>query len=121
MKLSLRLRPRASMDHAEAVGCFTANLALPGAGSLAAGRAVGYAQLALTTVGTLVSVISCVTALRWFMATGGEPGNLLELWRHVRWPLFGMGIFLVALVWALITGLQILAAHPKLNAPPRIV
>jgi H+/gluconate symporter-like permease len=114
------------MSHAEAVGCLTANLALPGAGSLAAGKGVGYAQLVVAVIGVIVSVVSCATAFRWFLLTGGQSSetnpetNLIDLWRHIRWPLFGMGIFLIALIWALLTGLQILSAHPKDPVPPRI-
>ena len=126
MKISLRLRPDRPMSHAEAVGCMTANLALPGAGSLAAGRAVGYVQLILCTVGFIISGVSCATAIRWFLlsgsqAAGGDPGSfLIDLWGHLLWPMVGVGIFLVALIWAVLTGRQIIAAHPKDPVPPRI-
>ena len=114
------------MTHAEAVGCMTANLALPGAGSLAAGKAVGYAQLALSTVGFVISGVSCAIAIRWFLlsgsaAAGGDPTIfLIELWRHLRWPMAGVGIFLIALLWAVVTGYQIMSDHPKNPVPPRI-
>jgi hypothetical protein len=127
MKFSFRLHPGRPMSHAEAVGCMTANLALPGAGSLAAGRAVGYAQMAISTIGLIVSVVTCATAIRWFLLTGGQSpaldpvSNLVDIWRHLRWPLVGLGIFLVGLGWAVLTGLQILSAHPKDAVPPRIV
>jgi uncharacterized membrane protein YbhN (UPF0104 family) len=126
MKLALRLRPDRPMSRAEAMGCLTANLALPGAGSLAAGRPVGYAQLLLAVIGLIISVVSCAAAFRWFLLTGGQSAdpnpetNLIDLWRHVRWPLLGMAIFLMALIWALLTGFQILSAHPKNPVPPRI-
>ena len=115
------------MTHAEAVGCMAANVALPGAGSLAAGKPVGYAQLVIATVGLIMSSISCTTALKWFFAVGfglsaDDPGTfLIELWRHLTPPLVGIGVFLVAFGWGIITGRQILAAHPKETAPPPIV
>jgi hypothetical protein len=115
MKFSLRLNPDRPMTHAEAVGCMTANLALPGAGSLAAGRSVGYAQLAVCTVGA--------AAVRWYLQINQQFADaypetfLVDLWKHLQWPLVGMGIFLVATGWAALTGRQILAAHPK--EPPR--
>ena len=88
----------------------TANLAFPGAGSLAAGKSVGYAQLVLCTIGFIVSGVACALAVKWFLVTGShesenDPGTfLIDVWRHLFWPLTGMGIFLVALVWAYITG-----------------
>ena len=127
MKWGFRLQPSRSLTHDEAKGCFAANLALPGAGSLAAGRAVGYAQLAITLVGVIITCAGTITMIRWYLSTGGpNPNgdpiiNLVDLWRYFRWPLCGLGVFLVALVWGMITGWQILAASPKNPAPPRIV
>jgi len=127
MKFSLRLKSEEPMTHAEAVGCMAANLALPGAGSLAAGRAVGYAQLVIATIGLIVSGVSCALALKWYYEAAAsfsdivpDSSFLIELWQHLEWPLAGMGIFLVGFGWAVITGRQILAEHPKENAPPRI-
>ena len=47
MKISLALGPRRPLSRQTAWGCLTTNLALPGAGSLVAGRVSGYPQLAL--------------------------------------------------------------------------
>ena len=126
MKWVFRLSPSRPLSHDEAKGCFAANLALPGAGSLAAGRAVGYAQMAISTVAFIITAAGSVRMLRWFMATGGPSANgdvstnLVDIWRYMRWPLFGLGIFLIALFWGMITGWQILAASPKNPVPPRI-
>jgi hypothetical protein len=128
MKLSLRLRPRRTLTRSEAWGCFTANLALPGAGSLAAGRAVGYWQMAVALMGVAVTLLTTVSMFHWAMSRGGgSPAsmddpieNLLDLWQHVRWPLAGIGMFAVALLWAMATSRAILASVPKDTAPPPI-
>jgi hypothetical protein len=46
--------------------------------------------------------------------------SLLDLWRHACWPLAGIGIFAVALCWAMATSLMLLAGAQKDPAPPRI-
>lgn len=126
MKWVFRLSPSRPLTHEEAKGCFAANLALPGSGSLAAGRAVGYVQLTVTVAAFIVTCGGAVIMLRWLLATGGpNPNgdpiiNLVDVWRHARWGIFGLGIFLVAFVWGMITGWQILAASPKNPTPPRI-
>ena len=51
----------------------------------------------------------------------GDPFEILTtLWREIRWPLAGLGIVAAALLWAAITGLQILFRFPKNPVPPRI-
>ncbi|MGD0814207.1 MAG: hypothetical protein ABSA83_11430 [Verrucomicrobiota bacterium] len=128
MKLLPASRGKEPANRAEAWGCLTANLALPGAGSLAAGRPVGYYQLALATVGFVVSVASGIHMLKWMMGnwttinqSSGDPVEALTtMWREIRWPLAGLGIFAASLLWAAITGLEILSAHPKNPVPPRI-
>ena len=121
MKFTLALQPGRMMTHADAVGCLTANLALPGSGSLAAGKAVGYIQLALTLAGFILSMAGALACLRWYLKGGfdpaGDPVEQLSLfWQHVKWPLLGIAIFVGALVWALATSLRILAEHPKVTA-----
>lgn len=116
------------VNRAEAWTCLTANLALPGSGSLAAGKSVGYFQLALAFLGLLVSVISGIPMLKWIPANwdriqspNADPFDTLSiLWNLIRWPLAGIGIFAVALAWSVMTGMRLLAEHPKNPAPPRI-
>ncbi len=126
MKWVFRRKPARQLTHEEAKGCFAANLVLPGTGSLAAGRSVGYVQLVVTVAATIITIAGTVATARWYLTTGGpNPNgdpmfNLVDLWRHFRWPLFGVGVFLFSLFWGMITGWQILAESPKDRVPPRI-
>jgi len=118
------------VNRGEAWGCFTANLALPGSGSLVAGRALaGYCQMALTLLGMATNLLTGVRFIFWCLANWtainnpppDDPlGGMVLLWQAIRWPLAGICIFAFALVWALLTSVKILAEHPKNPAPPRI-
>ena len=129
MKFIRASRAKGPSNRSEAWDCFMANLALPGAGSLAAGKAIGYYQLVVTATGLLVSLVSGCQLLIWTSRNwavinnpGADPfATLATVWREIRWPLAGLGIFAIALLWGAITGLQILSAHPKTPVPPRIV
>jgi hypothetical protein len=129
VKLVLASRAKGPANRTEAWACLTANLALPGSGSLAAGKPIGYYQLALAAVGFILSVATGIHLLEWMLAnwtrmnqsTGDPVENLSILWHEIRWPLAGLGIFAVSWLWAAITSLQILSAHPKNPVPPRIV
>ena len=111
--------------------CMTANLALPGSGSLAAGKSIGYYQLALAALGFIIVVVTGIHLLEWSMGNAASQTvdpvenltnqNLTNLWHAIRWPLAGLGIAATALLWAGITSLQILSAHPRNPVPPRIV
>jgi hypothetical protein len=130
MKNPLTLRPRRVLQRSEAWACLSANLALPGAGSLAAGRKVGYVQMALSFLGLAVSVVAGIPMIEWGLANWGrmmQPApsddplaSLVDLWQHARWPLAGLGIFLTGFLWAAATGLALLAGAPKNAVPPRI-
>jgi hypothetical protein len=126
VKLVLASRAKGPANRAEAWACVTANLALPGSGSLAAGKSVGYYQLALATIGFIIIVVTGIHLLEWSMGNGanqsaGDPmESLVTLWREIRGPLAGLGVAATALLWAGITSRQILAAHPKTPVPPRI-
>jgi hypothetical protein len=129
MKGSLKLRPKRVLNRKEAWACFSANLALPGSGSLAAGYTVGYAQLAAAILTMILSLVTAVPMIQW-AATGGMAASqsplgdpfeqLSETWRHVRWPLASMGLFAGSILWATMTSLAILAKAPKEGVPPRI-
>ena len=56
-KVSLALGPRRPLSRQTAWGCFTTNLAMPGFGSLVAGRISGYAQAALTIGGMVLTMV----------------------------------------------------------------
>jgi multisubunit Na+/H+ antiporter MnhG subunit len=130
MKISLALHPARPLNRSEVWGCFTANLALPGSGSLVAGRAVGYFQLAVSQIGMIISLVGAVGFFRWYLGSQGQKNppdlgdpfaTLGALWHAARWPLAGVGIVVFAISWAAITSLQIMKANPKEPAPPRIV
>jgi hypothetical protein len=132
MKISLALGPRAPLSPQTAWGCFTSNLAVPGTGSLVAGRVSGYPQLALAFGGMTLTMIFGVRFLVWYAANVsrfnsanadfGE--NLTAMWLAVRWALLGFGLFAVGWLWALGTGLAIVReakARASRKVPPRLI
>jgi len=130
MKISLVPGPRQPLSRQTAWGCFTTNIALPGAGSLVAGRLSGYFQLALAITGLVLTGIFGVRFIAWYAAHWKylrDPADpveaLTDLWHALRWPLLAMGIFLLGWLWALGTSLQILSAakkDPPPNVPPQL-
>jgi hypothetical protein len=113
----------------EALACLTANLALPGSGSLAAGRPIGYYQLALAALATILTIITGIRLLLWITSNSAHINdptadpfqNFLVMWRQLLWPLASLGLFAVSMLWAVVTSMQVLAEHPKNPVPPRIV
>jgi hypothetical protein len=128
MKYSLTLRNRRALNRSEAKACLAANLALPGAGSLAAGRAIGYVQMAVAFAGLIISLLTGIPMIEWSLANWARTSDpmsdsgefLLELWTHVRWPIAGIGLFVIGIIWAGATGLQLLAQAPREGVPPII-
>jgi hypothetical protein len=130
MRISLALGKREPLTRQTAWGCFTANLALPGCGSLVAGRISGYAQLALAVAGTILTSVYGVRFLVWYAANwsrlnngpGDDPfGPLREIWHSVRWAALGLGVFGIGWLWALITGIGIVQSAKRAasaNIPP---
>jgi len=129
MKFSLILRSPRSLTRSEARACLAANLALPGAGSLAAGKRVGYAQLAVAMIGTIVTVVTGVPMLQWALSNWSKlsaPSDLdpleglSDLWLHARWPLGGIFLFAIAILWASATGMRLVSKASEDGVPPRI-
>lgn len=130
MKISLALESRRPLSRQTAWGCFVSNLALPGSGSLAAGRAVGYAQLVLALGGMALSIIFGLRFIFWYVAnygrlqgTNADPfASLQETWRVLRWALSGIAVFALGWCWALGSSIGILqSAHeppPPVTPPP---
>ena len=126
MKISLALGPRQSISRQTAWGCFTTNLALPGFGSLTAGRRVGYAQAVLGLGGLILTIIFGARFMGWYFAnssslTSGQNDpleTLHALWLAVRGPLVSLGVFAAGWLWALITSFQILASAKPTEPPP---
>jgi ABC-type dipeptide/oligopeptide/nickel transport system permease component len=104
-------------------------VALPGSGSLLAGRVSGYAQMALAVGGMLISVVFGVPAFVWGLRNWsrlrdpyGDPFAMLGeiLWKF-RWALLGLGVFAVGWLWGLVSGLGIVHAAKRAeaaNKPP---
>ena len=94
------------------------NVALPGFGSLMAGRAVGYPQAALTVVGFGLTLWFGVRFMIWFFKNvsviyGSEADvveTMINLWLGVRWAFFGFALVGVSWLWALTTNAAILRA-----------
>jgi len=131
MKISLALGPRQPLSRQTAWGCLTSNLALPGSGSLLAGRRSGYPQLVLAMAGLLVITIFGLRFILWALANWSrlrspeaDPlESWLEIWVHLRLACLGFGIALIAWIWALMTGFSILNSASKAgrsNEPPRL-
>ena len=116
MKISLALAPRRALSRQTAWGCLMSNLALPGLGSLMAGRISGYLQLVVALAGMVFTVISGTRFALWYLANWSQLQNpdsdplatLSELWKRLRLPVLGIGIFCAALLWGLITSLAVL-------------
>ncbi len=105
----------------------TANLAAPGFGSITGGRVAGYFQAALTVAGMVLTLGAGMEFLLWYMTNrarlGGpdvDPLATMEaIWVHVRWAFFGMGLFAASWLWALGTGLSLLAEAKRNEAAAR--
>ena len=129
MKISLALGPRQPLSRQTAWGCLTTNLAMPGLGSLVAGRKSGYAQLVLglaSMAGTLFFGIRFLSWLsanwsRVYQAEGDPVATLSEMWQALRWAFFSIAAFLVSWLWALASSWQILRSVGKEEGkvPPR--
>jgi len=120
MKISLVLHPRRPLSRPEAWGCFTANLALPGSGSLIAGRWVGYFQILLSLVGLGVSLVRVIQVFIWYIHNyhrlndSTDPfATIAELGHQLLRPAIGFAIFAVGILWALITSWNIIRSTPK--------
>lgn len=126
MKISLALGPRRPLDRQTAWGCLTSNFAAPGLGSLIAGRAVGYWQLAVTAIAMLLTVVFGGRFIYWVLINWTRLQQLQEdpvafgreVWMMARWALLGIALFAAALLWGLVTSVSILR---EAKAPPPLV
>jgi hypothetical protein len=133
MKISLALGPRRPLSRQTAWGCLTTNLALPGFGSLVAGRIPGYPQAALALGGMGLTLAYGTRFLIWFVnnwARLHDPeAELLTVLRDMwvagglRWAMLGIALFALGWFWALATSLRLLhaaQAGESRHAPPRL-
>ena len=130
MKISLALG-RAPLSRQTAWGCFTTNLALPGFGSLVAGRRIGYAQAAFALTGMALTIVFGGRFILWYLSNwqrirdpNNDPSSIFgELWHVLRWAILGFVIFGVGWLWALMSSFGILAEarrDPLIVPPPRL-
>ena len=132
MKISFALGPRRPLDRATAWACVMANqFTLPGVGSLAAGRRVGYAQVALGLIGALpilaFSIRVLIAAYHLQQAIGSFDAlddqmdyvrqgfrAIPHTWGLIFWVgLPGTILFIIAWLWALTISLSILLESRK--------
>jgi len=106
--------------------CITTNLAAPGFGSLLGGRRIGYAQAVLMLAGLGLSMVEGLRFISWFFHHWSALQNpeadpletLLTVWQHVRWSLLGIGLFVLAVLWAGVTSFSLWWHAQKANLPP---
>jgi hypothetical protein len=99
-------------------------VAIPGCGSLLAGRTSGYLQLLTAMIGMGVSVYFGFKFIVWYVSNWAQmqqiqpdsAANFHELWLRIRWFLLGVGVFGAGWLWALGSSLGILLESKK--APP---
>ncbi|MCU0785078.1 MAG: hypothetical protein MUF81_13725 [Verrucomicrobia bacterium] len=131
MKISLALGNREALSPQTARGCVATNLALPGFGSLMAGRAIGYAQAVFTVVAFALTVVFGVKFILWGLMNWSKIHDpqadpvetMVAFWHGARWALLGMALFAVSWLWALATNASILRAAPKneeAGKPPKL-
>lgn len=132
MKISLALGNRDGLSRQTAHGCVGTNLALPGFGSLMAGRAVGYVQAVLTVAGFVLTLFFGLKFIAWYLANWSSINSpqadpfetMSNVFREVRWAVLGIGLFAVAWLWALGTNAGILrqVRHTEEKArPPKLI
>ena len=131
MKISLVLGNREALSRQTARGCVATNLAMPGFGSLMAGRAEGYAQVVLTLVGFGLTVLFGLKFIAWYLphwSAINDPQadpveTLSRVWQAVRWALLGIALFVVAWLWSLVTNAAILRSAQRdddAGKPPKL-
>jgi hypothetical protein len=121
------LSPRGPLDRATAWGCLTSNLAIPGTGTLVAGRRSGYVQGLLALAGTGLTLVFGLRFIGWYVANyarlqqeGMDPFAVVgEIWMAVRWALLGLALFAVAWLWALGSSLLIMREARRTDPGPR--
>jgi hypothetical protein len=121
-------QPPRILTRKRALMCLGMNaLAFPGLGTIMAGRAMGYVQAALMSVGFFMStgfmiwyLVSSVGALNRFMLTGVQEdlSQRFKPWLWVLW--LGLAISALAWGWSMVSSLMLLREVPGSKAPPRI-
>jgi len=92
------------------------NLALPGFGSLAARRIVGWFQAPVCVLALGLTLGFGLRFTVWYFThrdqlddpTDDPVATLAAIWANVRWALLGMGLFGLNWIWALLTSLSLM-------------
>lgn len=128
-KISFALGERRPLSRQTAWGCLTTNMAMPGFGSLMAGRISGYPQAILGIIGMVLTTVFGVRLLLWLLSNWNrlhDPASdhlevLGEMWLVVRWAFLGIGVFGVSWLWALASSYAIVrSAKENTPAPPKL-
>jgi hypothetical protein len=109
MRNGLRLGTSKPATREWALASLAANAALPGSGTLLAGRWIGYLQLGLALVGVLLSLVYGIRFIHWYVEhrlvlenPDQDPWmSLWWVWREVRMAWFGIALFMGAWLWAM--------------------
>ncbi len=126
MKIFSAKRAAHDLDDDVAKGCLTANLALPGSGSLAAGRKIGYLQLAVCLSGFFLTLIFGVRFIFWSLTNWSElhdpddpMAGLQKILAAGVLPFIGCALVALAWLWALATSFDVIRqARKKSTIPP---
>jgi hypothetical protein len=118
-----------------AQGSLTANLAVPGLGSIVAGRKVGFAQMAVYFSGFGLTVGFGLRFVLWALSHWSQFYNefhspdadaiaaMTDLWLRTRWAFLGIALFAISWLWALSTSRALLADAKRksdANKPARL-
>lgn len=126
VKRSPDLTPREA-----AQGCLTANLAVPGLGSIIVGRKVGFVQIimyfsgfALTSIFGVRFIFGALSNWSAFYAEFYGPdadvvSAMSDLWHRTRWAFLGIALCAVAWIWAFATSRALLAAANNIKNAPK--
>src|SRR5712675_97787 len=129
MERSLGLGERRVLSRQTSRGCLTSNIAMPGSGSLMAGRKSGYAQGLLGIGGMVLTVIFGLRGLLWMLANWSrmrDPATdqiavMSDMWSVLRWAFLGMAIFGLGWLWALASSYGIVrSAKNDSPVPPKL-
>ncbi len=127
MKISLALGNPDTLNVPTARGCLATNLALPGFGTLVAGRPIGYVQATLTIIGFGLTLGFGLPGMGWMLKhwqelhdPNADPVFVLQsVWNAVRWALLGIGLFCVTWIWALGSSLAFMRAAKDATTRPK--